>query len=93
MLNLKPNEIVTLTAEDDSTINLEFMASLEYEGCTYAAFYPELESEDDVLDEDYDIVILKVTEMAGGTGFDMIEDPELEDTLGDMFMDLIYGEM
>lgn len=92
MLDLKENEIVTLTAEDGSTARLEYMASLEYEGNTYAAFYPELEEDEDILDADYDMVILKVTELPEGQAFDLLEEEELEEKLGELFMDLIFGE-
>lgn len=92
MLDLQENEIVTLTAEDGSTARLEFMASLEYEGVTYAAFYPELEEDEDILDADYDMIVLQVTELPEGQAFDMLEDAELEERLGELFMEMIFGE-
>lgn len=92
MLDIKENEIVTLTADDGSTARLEYMASIEYEGATYAAFYPELEEDEDILDADYDMIILKLTEVPEGQAFDMLEDEELEETLGELFMEKIFGE-
>lgn len=92
MLDIKENEIVTLTAEDGSTARLEYMASLTHEGVTYAAFYPELEEDEDILDADYDMIILRVTELPEGQAFDMLEDQELEEALGERFLELIFGE-
>jgi hypothetical protein len=94
MLDMKENEIVTLTAADGSTAKMEYMTSVDYEGVTYAAFYPDLEEDEDILDADYDMIILRVTETPDGPAFDLLEEDEeeLEETLGEIFMEKIFGE-
>jgi len=92
MYEFKENEIITLTAEDGSDVELEYMGQTQYQGATYGAFYPVPEEDEDILDADYDMVILKMYDLNGAQAFDMVEDEELFDTLGEIFMDMIFGE-
>lgn len=92
MFDFRENEILTLTAEDGSNIDLEFMGSTVYQGETYGAFYPVPEEDESILDADYDMVILRMYDLDGTPAFDMVEDEELFDTLGEIFMDMIFGE-
>ncbi len=91
MLNLKENEVITLNTEDGDTVDLEYMASVDYEGCTYGAFYPVLEDEEDVLDADYDMLILKATLVGEETMFDLVDDEKTEEALEDIFLRMIFG--
>lgn len=50
---------ITLTDEDGTDIELEYVDALEYEGQTYMAFFPAVEDEADEESEDYGLVILK----------------------------------
>ncbi len=92
MLDFHENEVITLTAEDGSQAELEYMGCTEYEGQTYGAFYPVPEEKEDILDADYDMVILKVSQIDGSQVFDLVEDEDLLEVLGDIFMELIFGE-
>lgn len=92
MTNLKENEIITLTAEDGSEIELEHMATVTYKGHTYGAFYPIPEENEDILDADYDMVILEMSEADGEQIFDLIEDSPVREALEDIFMETIFGE-
>lgn len=92
MLNLRENEVITLTATDGSEIELEYMACAQYECQTYAAFYPVPENDEDILDADYDMLILRVSEEDGAQAFDLVEEEDLLEPLGEIFMDLIFGE-
>lgn len=92
MLDLRENEVITLTAEDGSEVQLEYMGCTEFQGQTYGAFYPVPEEDEDILDADYDIIILRVSQVDGAQAFDMVEDDDLLEALGDIFMELIFGE-
>ena len=92
MLDLHENEIITLTAEDGSNVELEYMGYTEYEGQIYGAFYPVPEEDEDILDADYDMIILRISQIDGVQAFDMVEDDDLLETLGEIFMEQIFGE-
>ncbi len=92
MYDFNDNEIITLTAEDGSDIDLEYMGQTQYQGNTYGAFYPVPEEDEDILDADYDMVILKMYDLNGTQAFDLVEDDDLIETLGEIFMELIFGE-
>lgn len=92
MLDFQENEIIALTAEDGSNVELEYMGCTEYQGQLYGAFYPVLEDDEDILDADYDMVILRVSEIDGTQAFDMVEEEDLLEKLGEIFMEMIFGE-
>lgn len=75
--------IVTLVDEEDGTeTDLELLATLEYEGQTYAAFY--VEDEDP---EEEGIVVLRELEEEGQ--YESLEDDELLEKVYEMFMEVI----
>lgn len=92
MLNFKENEVIALTTEDGDTVELEYMTDTEYQGKTYAAFYPVPENDEDILDADYDMMILQVSDLDGDMAFDMVEDDDVLTALEDIFMEKIFGE-
>lgn len=92
MLDFQENEILTLTAEDGTDLELEFMGSVNYEGATYGAFFPVLGEDQDILDADYDMIILEIAEVDGTTAFQSVENEELSEILGRIFMEMIFGE-
>ena len=92
MLNFQENEIITLTTDDGENVRLEYMGSTKYQGLTYGAFYPVPEEDEDILDADYDMLILKVSDLDGSQAFDLVEDQETLDALSDLFLEQIFGE-
>ncbi len=92
-LDLEENEEITLTTEDGETVRLEYMTCVDYHGETYGAFYPVLENDEDILDADYDMLILRVYELDGQTAFDLVDedDEETLSALEDIFMEKIFG--
>jgi len=92
MMELRENEVITLTAEDGSTAKLEYMTSTDYQGATYGAFYPVPEEDADILDADYDMVILRISEEEGAQIFDLVDDDDTFEALADIFMEKIFGK-
>ena len=88
-----PN-FVTLTDDEGNDIELEYVDALEHNGTTYMAFFPVVEedSEDEVNEEEYGLVILK-SQMENGEEFLVtIDDEEEIDKVYDLFMEQILSD-
>ena len=88
-----PN-FVTLTDDEGSDIELEYVDALEHNGTTYMAFFPVVEedSEDEENEEEYGLVILK-SQMENGEEFLVtIDDEEEIDKVYDLFMEQILSD-
>ena len=88
-----PN-FVTLTDDEGTDIELEYVDALEHNGTTYMAFFPVVEedSEDEESEEEYGLVILK-SQMENGEEFLVtIDDEEEIDKVYDLFMEQILSD-
>ena len=88
-----PN-FVSLTDDEGSDIELEYVGALEHNGTTYMAFFPVVEedSEDEENEEEYGLVILK-SQMENGEEFLVtIDDEEEIDKVYDLFMEQILSD-
>ena len=88
-----PN-FVTLTDDEGTDIELEYVDALEHNGTTYMAFFPVVEedSEDEQNEEEYGLVILK-SQMENGEEFLVtIDDEEEIDKVYDLFMEQILSD-
>ena len=88
-----PN-FVTLTDDEGTDIELEYVDALEHNGTTYMAFFPVVEedSEDEENEEEYGLVILK-SQMENGEEFLVtIDDEEEIDKVYDLFMEQILSD-
>ena len=88
-----PN-FVTLTDDEGNDIELEYVDALEHNGTTYMAFFPVVEedSEDEEIEEEYGLVILK-SQMENGEEFLVtIDDEEEIDKVYDLFMEQILSD-
>ncbi len=80
-------DLYTLVDEDGQEQMFELLDSLEYEGETYYALTPYLEDAEAVLADDGEVVILKSTYEGDEEVLVSVDDDDLFDKLGDLFMD------
>ena len=88
-----PN-FVTLTDDEGNDIELEYVDALEHNGTTYMAFFPVVEEDSEVEEneEEYGLVILK-SQMENGEEFLVtIDDEEEIDKVYDLFMEQILSD-
>ena len=87
-----PN-FITITDEDGSEIELEFVDALEFEGETYMAFFPVLEEEDqDTQGEEYGLIILRSEEEAGESYLATVDDDDLAQRIYEAFMERLFDD-
>ena len=85
-MDMQP-DLYTLVDEEGQEQMFELLDSLEYEGETYYALTPYLEDAEAILADDGEVVILKSTYEDNEEVLVSVDDDELFDKLGDMFMD------
>ncbi len=85
-LDMQP-DLYTLVDEEGQEQMFELLDSLEYEGETYYALTPYLEDDEAILANDGEVVILKSTYEGNEEVLVSVDDDELFDKLGDLFMD------
>ncbi len=82
------SDFMTIVDEDGTEFELEVLASLEYNGCTYLAVIPAgLED-----GEEMEVSILKSVEEDGESILCAIEDDAELETVYNLIMDQIYEE-
>lgn len=82
------NDFITLLDEDGNEIEFEHIDTVEYNDGTYVALIPADSTPDNVLDEEGELVILKVVEDENGEEIlaTIEDDAEYDDVL-DLFAD------
>lgn len=86
-------DFITIVDDEGTEIELEFVDALEYEGCTYMAFFPTSEEEEvDEDSEDYGLIILKSEEENGESFLAIIDDEALLEKVYQAFMERFLEE-
>ena len=93
-------DFITLTDEDGNDFELELVDSLEYQGCTYYAMFPAVESDEetgqpkdvDLDDEEYGLVILKAIQENGEELLSTPDSDEELEAVYQLFMDRLFEE-
>ena len=83
---------ITLTDEDGTDIELEYVDALEHEGQTYMAFFPAVEDEADEESEDYGLVILKSVMENGEELLSTLDDEAELEKIYDLFMEQLLAD-
>ena len=83
---------ITLTDEDGTDIELEYVDALEYEGQTYMAFFPAVEDEADEESEDYGLVILKSVMENGEELLSTLDDEAELEKIYELFMEQLLAD-
>lgn len=93
-------DFITLTDEDGNDFELELVDSLEYQGVTYYAMFPAVESDEetgepkdvDLDDEEYGLVIMKAIEENGEELLSTPDSDEELEAVYQLFMDRLFEE-
>lgn len=85
-MDMQP-DLYTLVDEEGQEQMFELLDSLEYEGETYYALTPYLDDAEAILADDGEVVILKSTYEDNEEVLVSVDDDDLFDKLGDLFMD------
>lgn len=81
-----PN-LISLMDEDGKEHEFEFVDSLELEGSEYVALIPVYDNPADSLDDDGELVVLKVIQDDGEEYLEAIEDEDEFNNVSELFMD------
>ena len=93
-------DFITVTDEDGNDFELELVDSLEYQGVTYYAMFPAVESDEetgepkdvDLDDEEYGLVIMKAIEENGEELLSTPDSDEELEAVYQLFMDRLFEE-
>lgn len=80
-------DLITLTDEDGEEHTFELVDTLDEDGSSYVALITATEDPDDVLQDDGNLVIMKVVEEDGEEILELIEDDDEFDAISEIFMD------
>ena len=89
MLDNQSPEIFTLTDEDGNEQEFELMDIMEENGTIYYALVPYLEDPEAMIQEDTELVVLKVGEENGEEFLSTIDDDDEYERIGEMFNERI----
>ncbi|HJB26796.1 MAG TPA: DUF1292 domain-containing protein [Firmicutes bacterium] len=81
-----PN-LISLMDEEGNEHEFEFVDSLELEGSEYVALIPVYDNPADSLEDDGELVVLKVMEENGEEYLEAIEDEDEFNNVSELFMD------
>ncbi len=84
-------DLMTLMDEDGNEVTFEVIDNLDYNGVHYLAAVEYIEDEDD-LDENAQLILLKVGEDAEGEFLDVVEDDEELLAVGKLFEKRLEGQ-
>lgn len=89
-----PNLVTIIDEETNEEIELEFIDALEYNGTLYRAFFPVVEDDAEVSEneEEYGLIILKAEMVNGEEMLTEIEDEDEINTVYDKFMEQILED-
>ena len=87
-----PNLVTIISEETGEEIVLEFIDALEYNGIIYRAFFPVIEDDEEIDEEEYGLIILKAEMVDGEETLVMIPDEEELNTVYDLFMEQILED-
>lgn len=78
-------DIITLTDEDGKEYNFEVLDAADYNDARYLAVVPYAENSAEVLEEDANLILMRVNEEDGEEFLDIVEDDEELIQVGNMF--------
>lgn len=80
-------DIVTLTDDDGKEYTFEILDAVETDDARYLALLPIYDDPKKLLDDDGELVIVRVNEEDGEEFFEEIEDDDEYETIADAFID------
>ena len=91
-MNDEYNDIIRLTDEDGKETDYEMIDAVELNDQTYVALLPVYENPQDIVEEDYQVVILKMVVEDGEEILLTINDEDEFDTVWKTFEDRLSDE-
>lgn len=82
---------ITVTDEDGNEIELEHLDTIDLNGTTYMAFFPA-ETEEETVEEELGLIILKVIEENGEEILSTLDSDEEMNLVYDHFMEELFDE-
>ena len=89
MADMYGSDYITIVDEDGEEFELEVLISMDYNGSTYQAVIPAVDSDEEI---NLEISILKNVEEDGEIILCAIEDEQELETVYNMMMDALYEE-
>ena len=86
------NDIISLMDEEGNETEYEMIDAVELDGQTYVALLPLYENPEDIVEEDYQVVILKMVEEDGEEILLTINDEAEFDAVWQAFEDRLSDE-
>lgn len=86
------NDFITLTDDEGNEMELEHLDTLEYQGDLYMAFVPAYESDDELVNDSAELIILKSEEENGEELLVTVDDDALLDKLFEMFVERLESD-
>jgi len=83
------NDYITITDEDGNEFELEHLDTIEYDSRIYMAFVPADKDEED---EDYGLIILRVTENDGEELLTTLDDDDELNVIFERFVERLSDE-
>ena len=85
-------DILTLLDEDENEVQFEVIDTLEVDDNRYMALVPVFDDAEELLDDDGELVILKVAEEDGEEFLEAIDNEEEFNKISNMFMDRLEDD-
>ena len=79
------NDLLTVTDEDGTEHSFEVLDAVDYNDERYLAVVPVAENDEELMQEDLNLVIMKVTEEDGEEFLDIVDDDEEFYNVGEVF--------
>ena len=83
------SDFITIVDDDGTEFELEVLDTMDYKGQTFVAFLP---ADMDEEDEDFGIIILKVTEENGEELLADVDDDQELNAVYDQFMEQLFAD-
>ena len=86
------NDIISLMDEEGNETEYEMIDAVELDGQTYVALLPLYENPEDIVEEDYQVVILKMVEEDGEELLSTLDSDEELDLIYNQFMERLFAD-
>ena len=86
------NDIISLMDEEGNETEYEMIDAVELNGQTYVALLPLYENPEDIVEEDYQVVILKMVEEDGEELLSTLDSDEELDLIYNQFMERLFAD-
>ncbi len=86
------SNFITVTDEDGNELELEHLDTLEWNGNTYLSFFPTVQEDEEVPEEELGLIILKLVEENGEELFSTLDNDEELEAVYEQFMETLFDD-